>query len=85
MALPSREPYVRQHGLDSGISRSEAPQVPRRQTADEADPIARPRDQSGDGVGVLGFGSRQRTVAHTRTKLTDSPIVRTQKPAALIR
>ena len=52
---------LRHRGLDSGVSRPEAPQVPRRQTADEVDPIARPLDQSGDGVGALRFYSRQRS------------------------
>ena len=35
--------------------------MPRCQTADEGDPIARPRDQGGDGVGVLRLDSRQRS------------------------
>ena len=43
------------------MPRPKAAQVPRCQTADEGDPIARPGDQGGDGVGVLRLDSRQRS------------------------
>ncbi len=43
------------------MSRPKAPQVPRCQTADEGDPILRPRDQGRVGVGVLRLDSRQRS------------------------
>src|SRR5215510_10748926 len=52
---------VRYHGLNSRVTRPKAAQVPRCQTADEGDPIARPRDQGGDDVGVFRLDSRQRS------------------------
>jgi hypothetical protein len=46
---------------EKGIARSQPKIWPRRQTADEVDLIAHPRDQSGNGVGVFRFDARQRS------------------------